>query len=99
MQRAKTGHVPEDNAVGLQVALEQAMLDETPPILRRVETVLAGPEHAGLRKAFAAWRRWATRSSIALYAKTVHIFPVCKCRSQGNGRIGECEARADAFAP
>ena len=41
MQRAKTGGMPEDNAVGLQVALEQAMLEEKLPILRRVEAVLA----------------------------------------------------------
>ena len=45
MQRAETGHAPEDNAVALQVALEQAILEE--PILpnwrRRVETGLADP--------------------------------------------------------
>ena len=68
MQRVKTGHVPEDNTVGLQVALEQAMLDETPPILRRVETVLAGPEHAGLRKAFAAWLRRSLEDNYSLFA-------------------------------
>lgn len=55
MQRVETADVPEDNAVGLQVALEQAMLAEKLPILRRVEAVLAGPGHAELRKAIAAW--------------------------------------------
>ena len=61
MQRVETGDVPEDNAVGLQAALEQAMFEESAPILRRVDAVLAGPEHAELRKAFAAWLRrlWA----------------------------------------
>ena len=57
MQRAQTGRVPKDNAVALQVALEQAMLEEAVPILTRVDAVLAGPEHVGLRKAFAAWLR------------------------------------------
>ncbi len=57
MQRAKTDHVPKDNAVGLQVALEQATFEESVAILRRVGAALAGPEHAGLRKAFAQWVR------------------------------------------
>ena len=57
MQRAKTDHVPKDNAVGLQVALEQATFEESVPILRRMGAALAGPEHAGLRKAFAQWVR------------------------------------------
>ena len=66
MQRANTSSVPGDNAVGLQVALEQAMLEEKLPILHRVEAVLAGPQHAELRMAFAAWlRRSVRRSSIA----------------------------------
>ena len=57
MQRAKTDHVPKDNAVGLQVALEQATFEESVPILRRMGAALAGPEHAELRKAFAQWVR------------------------------------------
>ena len=69
MQRAKTGHVPEDNAVALQVALEQAVLEESVlPIWRRVETVLAGPEHAGLRKAFATWLRRSWTKDYRVFA-------------------------------
>ena len=68
MQRAQTGHVPEDNAVGLQVALEQAMLEEKPPILRRVEAVLAGSEHEGLRRAFAAWLRRSCEEDYGVFA-------------------------------
>ena len=68
MQRAETGSVPEDNAVGLQVALEQAMLEEKLPILRRVETVLAGPEHVELRMAFAAWLRRSWEEDYGVFA-------------------------------
>ena len=57
IQRAEIDRVPKDNAVGLQVALEQATFEESVAILRRVDEVLAGPEHAGLRKAFAQWVR------------------------------------------
>ena len=57
MQRAAFDHVPEDNLVGLQVALEQATFEESVAIMRRVAAVLAGPEHEGLRKAFALWAR------------------------------------------
>ena len=59
MQRADTGGVPEDNAVGLHVALERATPAERPPILVRLEAELAGPGHAELRRAFAAWLRWS----------------------------------------
>ena len=59
MQRAEAGDVPEDNVVGLQVALEQATLEEKLPILPHVEAALAGPGHAELRRAFAAWLRWS----------------------------------------
>ena len=60
MQRAEIDRIPKDNAVGLQVALEQATFEESVPILRQVDAVLAGPEHAGLRKEFAQWvqRSW-----------------------------------------
>ena len=60
MQRAEINRVPKDNAVGLQVALEQATFEESVAILRRVGAALAGPEHAGLHKAFAQWvqRSW-----------------------------------------
>ena len=68
MQRADTSSVPEDNAVGLQVALEQAMLEEKLPILRRVEAVLAGPGHAELRMAFAAWLRWSWEEDYGVFA-------------------------------
>ena len=57
MQRAEMASVPKDNAVGLQMALERAMPEEMPAILRRVDTVLAGREHAGLRAAFGQWVR------------------------------------------
>ena len=61
MQRAEIDRVPEDNTVGLQAALEQTMFEESAPILRRVDAVLAGSEHAELRRAFATWLRqlWA----------------------------------------
>ncbi|MDD9999780.1 MAG: hypothetical protein OXQ89_18730, partial [Rhodospirillaceae bacterium] len=68
MQRADTSSVPEDNAVGLQVALEQAMLEEKLPILRRVEAVLAGPGHAELRMAFAAWLRRSWEEDYGVFA-------------------------------
>ena len=69
MQRAESGSVPGDNAVALQVALEQAMLEESAlPIWRRVETVLAGPERAGLRKAFAAWLRRSYEEAYSVFA-------------------------------
>ena len=57
VHRADFAGVPEDNAVGLQMALERAMPEEMPAILRRVGAALADPEHAGLRKAFAEWVR------------------------------------------
>ncbi len=57
MHRAELGGVPEDNAVALQMALERAMPEETLPILRRLGAALAGPEHEGLRAAFAEWIR------------------------------------------
>ena len=61
--------MPGDNAVALQVALEQAMLEESAmPIWRRVETVLAGPETAGLRQAFAAWLRWSWTKDYGVFA-------------------------------
>ena len=68
MQRAETGAVPEDNAVGLQVALEQAMLEEKLPILHRAEAVLAGAEHAELRKALAAWLRRSWEEDYGVFA-------------------------------
>ena len=52
-------HVPEDNAVALRVALEQAMLEET---------VLAGPEHTGRRKAFTAWLRQSWTKYYGVFA-------------------------------
>ena len=59
MHRSELGSVPEDNAVGLQVALERATPEESLAILRRLGAVLAGPEHAELRTAFAQWLRWS----------------------------------------
>ena len=68
MQRAETYGVPEDNVVGLQVALEQATLEEKLPILPRVEAALAGPGHAELRRAFAAWLRWSLEKDYGVFA-------------------------------
>ena len=68
MQRAEIEHVPQDNAVGLQVALEQAMFEESVAILRRMGTALAGPEHAGLRKAFAEWARRSWTEDYGVFA-------------------------------
>ena len=68
MQRAKTDRVPKDNAVGLQVALEQATFEESVAILRRVDEMLAGPEHAGLRKAFAEWVRRSWTEDYGVFA-------------------------------
>ena len=59
IHRAELGDVPEDNAVGLQVALERATPEEALAILHRLGAVLAGPEHAELRQAFAQWLRWS----------------------------------------
>ena len=59
IHRAELDSVPEDNAVGLQVALERATPEEALAILRRLGAVLAGPEHAELRTAFAQWLRWS----------------------------------------
>ena len=59
IHRAELGDVPEDNAVGLQVALERATPQGALAILRRLGAVLAGPEHAELRQAFAQWLRWS----------------------------------------
>ena len=68
MQRADAGSVPENNAVGLQVALEQAMLEEKMPVLHRVEKVLAGPGHEGLRQAFTAWLRRSYEEDYGVFA-------------------------------
>ncbi|MCY3793888.1 MAG: transposase [Gammaproteobacteria bacterium] len=61
MGKADVGGVPWDNAVGLHIALEKATLDEAQPVLPRLSAALAGPEHLGLRVAFAEWlrRSWA----------------------------------------
>ena len=68
MQRAETGDVPEDNVVGLQVALEQATLEEKLPILPLVEAALAGPGHAELLRAFTAWLRWSLEKDYGVFA-------------------------------
>lgn len=61
MCKADVGGVPGDNAVGLHIALERATLEEAQPVLPRLSEALAGPEHLGLRAAFAEWlrRSWA----------------------------------------
>ena len=60
MGEADVGGVPGDNAVGLHIALEKATLEEAQPVLPRLSKALAGPEHLGLRVAFAEWlsRSW-----------------------------------------
>ena len=59
MQRADTRGVPEDNLVGLQAALIRIAPGDSRAreILARLRAALAGPEHEGLRKAFARWLR------------------------------------------
>ena len=61
MGKADVGGVPWDNTVGLHIALEKATLEEAQPVLPRLSATLAGPEHLGLRVAFAEWlrRSWA----------------------------------------
>ena len=70
MQRAEAGGVPEDNAVGLQVALERAMLDGSllPALLQRLEAALAGPNLAELRRAFTAWLRRSYEKDYGVFA-------------------------------
>ena len=70
MQRAETADVPEDNAVGLQVALERATLDESvlPALLRKLEAALAGPDLAELRRAFTAWLRRSWEEDYGVFA-------------------------------
>ena len=68
MQRAEFDHVPQDNAVGLQVALEQAAFEESVAIVRRMGAVLAGPEHAGLLTAFAVWARRSWTKDYGVFA-------------------------------
>ena len=88
MQRTDTGHVPENNAVALQVALEQAILEESAlPIWRRVETVLAGPEHAGLRQAFAAWLRRSWTKDYGVFADGDGALRVELDRMENTGEV------------
>ncbi len=68
MQRVAIDHVPKDNAVGLQAALEQAMFEETAAILHRVGAALSGPEHAGLRAAFGEWVRRSWTEDYGVFA-------------------------------
>ena len=59
MHRSALGGVPEDNIVGLQAALVRTTPgdEEAQKILTRLGAALAGPEHEGLRRAFAQWLR------------------------------------------
>ena len=59
MHRSDAGGVPEDNMVGLQVALVRTTPGDAraPAILARVHAALAGPQHEGLREAFTQWLR------------------------------------------
>ena len=57
MHRSDTAGVPENNAVGLQVALVRATPEEAREILPRLGAALPGPQHRELREAFAKWLR------------------------------------------
>ena len=45
--------LPEENVVSAQIALEQGSVPAMAAVLRRVSALLAGEEHASLRRAFA----------------------------------------------
>ena len=45
--------LPEGNVVSAQIALEQGSVPEMASVLRRLSALLAGEEHASLRRAFA----------------------------------------------
>ncbi len=59
IQRTDTGGVPEDNLVGLQMAVARAMPEDKPAILSRMGAVLSGAEHGELREAFMEWVKWS----------------------------------------
>ena len=59
MHRSELDGAPEDNVVGLQAALVRTTPgdERAQEIVARLGAALAGPEHEGLRKAFAQWLR------------------------------------------
>ena len=58
--------LPPDNAVSTQIALERGSVESIGPLLRRAAALLAGEEHASLRRAFAELTmRMVARSATA----------------------------------
>ena len=51
--RLSVEDLPEENVVSAQIALEQGSVPAMASVLRRVSALLAGEEHASLRRAFA----------------------------------------------
>ena len=64
--RLSVEDLPPDNAVSAQIALERGSVESIGPLLRRVAALLAGEEHASLRRAFAELTmRMVARSATA----------------------------------
>ena len=55
--------LPADNVVTAQIALEQGSVEALAPVLRGLGALLAGPQHASLRRAFAEWIRQVLEDS------------------------------------
>ena len=65
-RRFSIENLPPDNAVSAQIALERGSVESVGPLLRRVAALLAGKEHASLRRAFAELTmRMVARSATA----------------------------------
>ena len=59
--------LPPGNVVSAQIGLEQGAVPGMAPVLRDLGRLLAGPEHASLRRAFASWtREMVARSRVAV---------------------------------
>ena len=59
--------LPPGNVVSAQIELEQGAVPGMAPVLRDLGRLLAGPEHASLRRAFASWtREMVARSRVAV---------------------------------
>ena len=59
--------LPPGNVVSAQIGLEQGAVPGMAPVLRDLGRLLAGPEHASLRRAFASWtRETVARSRVAV---------------------------------
>ncbi len=55
--------LPGDNVVTAQIALEQGSVEALAPVLRGLGSLLSGPRHASLRRAFAEWTRQVVEGS------------------------------------